>query len=86
MAEEETETKVEDLEVAPAPPKKKSSAKSKTASPPPAPAPVAKRYSFTQWAARRGIPAHHRGGLRAFVNNVNKHRTLEDWDKCFEGY
>lgn len=49
------------------------------------PAP-AKRYSFTQWAARNGVPAHHRGGLRAFVNNVSKHRTLSDWDKCFEGY
>ena len=48
-------------------------------------APV-KRYSFVQWAARNGVPAHHRGGLRAFVTNVSKHRTLEEWDKCFEGY
>jgi hypothetical protein len=49
------------------------------------PVPV-KRYSFTQWAARNGVPAHHRGGLRAFVNNVKKQRTLAEWDACFEGY
>lgn len=45
-----------------------------------------KRFSFEQWAARRGVKEHHRGGLRAFVKNPNKYRTLEEWDKCFVGY
>jgi hypothetical protein len=47
---------------------------------------VVKRFSFEQWAARRGVPSHNRGGLRAYVNNVSKHRTLEEWDECFRGY
>jgi hypothetical protein len=46
-----------------------------------------KLYSFEQWAARKGIPPHHRGGLRAFVKkNPDRHRTEEQWDECFKGY
>lgn len=45
-----------------------------------------RRYSFEQWASRRGVKAHHRGGLRAFIKNPDKPRTLEDWDACFKGY
>jgi len=51
-----------------------------------APAKPARRYSFEQWASRRGVKAHHRGGLRAFTKNPDKPRTLEDWDACFKGY
>lgn len=50
------------------------------------PSKPAKRFSFEQWAARMGVPGHHRGGLRAFVNNVSKHRTLQEWDECFKAY
>lgn len=80
MADEEDKVIVEDS--------KKSDSKKKAAPAKAASVKVepAKSYSFAQWAARRGVPAHHRGGRRAFVNNVNKHRTLEEWDKCFEGY
>jgi len=46
----------------------------------------ARRYSFEQWASRRGVKAHHRGGLRAFIKNPDKPRPLEDWDACFKGY
>jgi len=57
----------------------------------PTPAPVKKKfrgrkYTFEQWAKRRGVLAHHKGGLRAYVANVNKPRTLEDWDECFKDY
>jgi hypothetical protein len=45
-----------------------------------------KRYTFEQWAARRGVKVHHRGGLRAFIKNSTKPRTLEDWDLGFKGY
>jgi hypothetical protein len=45
-----------------------------------------KRYSFEQWATRRGVKEHHRGGLRAFITNSKKHRTLAEWDVCFKGY
>lgn len=45
-----------------------------------------KRYSFEQWASRRGVKEHHRGGLRAFITNSKKHRTLAEWDACFKGY
>lgn len=56
----------------------------------PAARPVAvkpeKRYSFEQWASRRGVKEHHRGGLRAFITNSKKHRSLAEWDACFKGY
>ncbi len=45
-----------------------------------------KRHSFEQWASRRGVKEHHRGGLRAFITNSKKHRTLAEWDACFKGY
>lgn len=49
--------------------------------------PARKRtYTFEQWAQRRGVPSHHKGGLRAYVPNVNKSRTLEEWDACFKDY
>jgi len=51
-----------------------------------APAKPSRRYSFEQWASRSGVKAHHRGGLRAFIKNPDKPRTLEDWDACFKGY
>lgn len=49
-------------------------------------APKPKLYTFDQWAARKGVPQHHRGGMRAFVSNVNKSRSLEAWDKLFSEY
>jgi hypothetical protein len=52
---------------------------------PPVTKPV-KRYTFEQWAARRGVKNHHRGGLRAFIKNSTKPRTLADWDLGFKGY
>lgn len=74
------EAKVEETEVeettAPAPVKKVAAAPKKKA----------KRYSFDKWAARRGVKKHHKAGLMAFVKNVNKLRTLEEWDECFKGY
>lgn len=45
-----------------------------------------KKYTFEKWAARKGIPVHHRPGLRAYVKTINKLRTLEDWDECFKAY
>ena len=45
-----------------------------------------KRYTFTQWAVRRAKKPHHQPGLRAFVKNPNKARTIEEWDKLFEKY
>jgi hypothetical protein len=79
----EREFKIEDLKVAPkkaAPKKRKAAAKR-----PPVTKPV-KRYTFEQWAARRGVKNHHRGGLRAFIKNSTKPRTLADWDLGFKGY
>lgn len=62
------------VEVAPAP--KKAAAPKKKA----------KRYSFEKWAARNGVKPHHKAGLKAFVKNINKLRTLAEWDECFKGY
>ena len=45
-----------------------------------------KTYSFDQWASCKGVPKHHRRGMRAFVKNPNRQRTLEQWDACFIGY
>lgn len=80
------ETSSEDLPKA-EPAKKKSSRKKAPATKrPKASLPRARVYRFEQWAARREIPDHHRGGLRAYVKNVHKPRTLEEWDKCFKDY
>jgi hypothetical protein len=66
-------------------PKKAAPKKRKVAAKRPVTKP-AKRYTFDQWAARRGVKNHHRGGLRAFIKNSKKPRTLEDWDLGFKGY
>lgn len=58
----------------------------------PEPRPVAsfparkRTYTFEQWAKRRGIVSHHRGGMRAYVRDVRRSRTLEEWDDCFKDY
>lgn len=73
---------------------KKSSAPKKTAAktaPAPAPTPVVverkeKLYSFEQWASMRGIPAHHRPGMKAFVKQAHKNRTMGAWDRCLADY
>lgn len=65
-------------------PKKVAPKKRKAA--PARPAKPVKRYSFDQWAARSGVKEHHRKGLRAFIKNSKKHRTLAEWDACFKGY
>jgi hypothetical protein len=59
----------------------------KTASTPKASMPRhARVYTFAQWARRRGAKQHHKGGLRAFVSNVDRSRSLEEWDDCFKDY
>ena len=63
----------------------KAAPKKRKAAPKPPAKPV-KKYSFEQWASRRGVKSHHRAGLRAFITNSTKHRTLEEWDACFIGY
>jgi hypothetical protein len=66
---------------------KKAATKKKRPAPAARPAvKLEKRHSFEQWASRRGIKEHHRGGLRAFITNSKKHRTLAEWDVCFKGY
>lgn len=45
-----------------------------------------KVYTFEQWAKRRGVKHHHKGGMRAYVQNINTSRTLEEWDDCFVNY
>jgi hypothetical protein len=86
MADEENEVVVEEEQSTAKPPKKGASkASSSTSEVSPVEVP-AKNLSFEQWASRRGIRSHHRGGLRAYVSNVSKHRTLEEWDECFRGY
>lgn len=82
MTEEE---KVEEA----APPKRATKKAKASAALTPLPIPITppvKRFSFDQWAARNNVLPRHRPGLRAFVNNVSKHRTLEEWEACFKGY
>ncbi len=69
-----------------APAKKKSRKKASGSKPKPAAIRRARVYRFEQWAARRGVPQHHQGGLRAYVRDVHKPRTLEEWDECFKDY
>jgi hypothetical protein len=67
--------------------KKTSTKKAAPVSSPKAKMPARKKvFTFEQWAKRRGVPKHHKGGLRAYVQHVHKPRTLEEWDKCFRDY
>lgn len=89
MAEEEvTEEVSEPVEEAPEPARKKrrQARKAAKAAKSRAPRKKVKRFSFSKWAARRDIPWHNRAGLAASVPNVEKPRTLEEWDECFKGY
>ena len=45
-----------------------------------------RRYSFTQWAVRRGKKPQHQPGMKAYVKNPDKPRTIEEWDKLFLTY
>ena len=42
--------------------------------------------SFEQYAQKRGIPRHHFGGRKAYVQNADVPRTLLEWDEAFKGY
>lgn len=69
-------------------PKKKVSAK-KSQSEPVRKAVMPRRtreYTFEQWARRQGVKQHHKGGLRAYVPDVERARSLEEWDACFKDY
>ncbi len=46
----------------------------------------ARVYTFEQWARRRGVKQHHKGGLRAYVPDVGRSRSLEEWDDCYKDY
>jgi hypothetical protein len=43
-------------------------------------------FTFEQWASRRNVAKHHLGGMKAFVADSQKPRTLEDWDAAFDAY
>ena len=66
--------------------KKTSRKKAPKAKPAVAPKRRGRVYQFEQWATRRGVAQHHKGGMRAFVLHVHKPRTLEEWDECFKDY
>ena len=51
-----------------------------------APASPARRVSFEQWAAKRSIKDNHKRGMRAFVKNPDRLRTIADWDEAFKAY
>ena len=66
-------------EVAAAPKRtKKSTVRSKAKKP--------RRMNFDRYARAKGFRATHIPGMRAFTKNPNIPRTLEAWDKFFEGY
>lgn len=46
----------------------------------------ARKVSFDQWAARRGVKTEHKRGMRAFVKNPDRVRTMADWDDAFKAY
>lgn len=45
-----------------------------------------RRYTFIQWAVRRGKKPQHQPGMKAYVRNPDKPRTIEEWDKLFVTY
>lgn len=57
----------------------------KVEKPLPSPRPE-KKFTFEQWAAARRIKNSHHGGMKAFVKNAKRLRTLAEWDQCFVGY
>lgn len=46
----------------------------------------ARKFSFDQWAKRKGVKPHHMAGLRAYCSNPHKPRTLDEWEKVFVNY
>lgn len=62
---------------------KKSSSKKESR---PSPSKFVKKYTFDQWASRRDIPKHHRGGMKAYMKDSYRMRTLEEWDSALVGY
>lgn len=51
----------------------------------PAPVPV---FSFDRWFGTTGRPAHHKAGMRAYLNKsqLRGKRTLDAWNVLFEKY
>lgn len=46
----------------------------------------ARTYTFEQWARRREVKQHHKRGLRAYVPDIERSRSLEEWDDSFKDY
>lgn len=84
--EDKKKESVEKTEEAP-PAKKKRSTRPKKAEPQvKALRPKPRLFSFTQYVRIRNIRRTHIAGMRAFVPNPNKRKTLEDWDSLFNNY
>ena len=45
-----------------------------------------KLFSLEQYAFREGKPSKHIPGMRAFVKNPEKKRTLKEWASLFSQY
>lgn len=73
VVEKEVEVAVVEAPKPPAPPAKQKKKKKKG-------------LSLTQYASRKNIKARHLGGLRAFIKNPSRLRSLEEWDAAFKNY
>ena len=51
-----------------------------------APTVPARRVTFEQWSSRRSIKKEHLRGMRAFVKNPTRVRTMAEWDAAFKAY
>lgn len=54
------------------------------------PAPTAqvrpRGITLEQYASQKGIKPQHLGGMRAFISNPSRLRTLEGWESVFSNY
>jgi len=46
----------------------------------------AKRFTFDQYARKKGFREQHVPGLRAFVKNPRMRKTVEEWDDLLKDY
>lgn len=42
--------------------------------------------TLEQYASQKGIKPQHLGGMRAFISNPSRLRTLEGWESVFSNY
>ncbi len=58
----------------------------KAPSAPVVPVVEAKKITFKQFIAGKNVKPQHVSGLKAFIGNIEKLRTVQQWEDLLKGY